>query len=80
MINVPNGTIGPRTPAVTTTPRRPSKEATKAVERDELLPPTRRGFQNIPADDVLASLIHRALTAIRHGVFWDRGSILNLVV
>jgi hypothetical protein len=80
MVNIPNNTVRPRTSLVTATPRKPLKEETKAVEREELLPPSRRGFQSIPAEDVLASLIARAVTALKHGVLWDRGSILNLIV
>lgn len=80
MVNIPNNTVRPRTSVVTTTPRRVAKEETKTVEREELLPPSRRGFQSIPAEDVLASLIERAVNALKHGIFWDRGSILNLLV
>jgi hypothetical protein len=80
MVNIPNNTVRPRTSVTTTPQRRVNKEEQKTVEREELLPPSRRGFQSIPADDVLASLISRALTALKHGVLWDRGSILNLLV
>lgn len=80
MVNISNNTVHPRTSVTTTTPRRVAKEAEKKVEREELMPPSRRGFQSIPADEVLASLVERALTALKHGIFWDRGSILNLLV
>lgn len=34
----------------------------------------------IPSPDVLRSLIERALDALSHGVYWQRGSIINLVL
>jgi hypothetical protein len=52
----------------------------KARSFSEFLPPEERGFQSIPNADVLHSMIGRALDALKHGVFWDRGSILNIKV
>jgi hypothetical protein len=34
----------------------------------------------IPGTEELAHLISRALTALSRGVFWDRGSIVNIVL
>ena len=47
---------------------------------DEYLPPKERGFQQLPAHDALMSLIDQAREAMRQGVFWDRGSIVNITV
>jgi hypothetical protein len=34
----------------------------------------------VPEPESLRTLIARAVTALRRGVRWDRGSILNLLV
>lgn len=49
----------------------------------EQAPPTRatRARLNfIPDSDTMSGMISRALDALSRGRFWDRGSILNLVV
>lgn len=51
-----------------------------AEERRKLAPPPTRGFTSIPTPDVLEKLIAQAVSALRRGIFWDRGSILNIVV
>lgn len=41
--------------------------------------PRRRARENvIPSPDELAHLINNALKALTRGVYWDRGSILNI--
>ncbi len=42
--------------------------------------PTRAAENNIPAPETLSTLIRSAITALRSGTFWDRGTIVNLVV
>ncbi len=43
--------------------------------------PSRRARENvIPGSDELARLIDRALNALSQGVYWDRGSIVNIVL
>ena len=42
--------------------------------------PTRSDLNHIPAADSLMTLINSAVAALRAGVYWDRGTILNLVV
>lgn len=42
--------------------------------------PKRAGTNLIPTPEVLENLIDRAVLALRQGVAWDRGSILNLLV
>jgi len=34
----------------------------------------------IPSPDQLEDMISNALTALRKGVYWDRGSILNIIL
>ncbi len=42
--------------------------------------PAKADENNIPAPETLQTLIRSALSALRQGTFWDRGTILNLVV
>ena len=43
--------------------------------------PQRRARENIiPTTDELAHLISRALSALSRGIYWDRGSIINIVL
>lgn len=41
--------------------------------------PTRAEENNIPAPETLNTMIRSAVAALRDGVLWDRGTILNLV-
>ncbi len=43
-------------------------------------PPNRATLNFIPAPESLRTLISSALEAVRRGVYWDRGTIVNLVV
>lgn len=63
----------------------PKRTRTAAPQRDiedveDIYPPKRRGFNIAPAPEVLQKLIDRALTALARGIYWDRGSILNILV
>lgn len=42
--------------------------------------PNRAHLNYIPSPDALRSLIERALEALSNGVYWQRGSIINLVL
>jgi hypothetical protein len=42
--------------------------------------PVRSDVNYIPAHDSLMTLINSAIEALKHGVYWDRGTILNLLV
>lgn len=33
-----------------------------------------------PTDHELSEMVHNALTALRRGIYWDRGSIINIQV
>lgn len=57
---------------------RDNKTVKKVRTFADFLPPEERGYQTIPNPDILQGMIGRALEALKHGVFWDRGSILNI--
>ena len=82
MVDTSNNPIRPRPGSVTITPPRTRTRETKPAEenRREHMPPKLRGFTSEPKPDVLDALIERALKALQRGIFWDRGSILNLLV
>lgn len=82
MVTTPDSSIKFRFgPLVPVTPRpKAEKRAESRTDREELLPPTRRGFQVIPTIEVLEKLIDRAVEALKAGIYWDRGSILNVLV
>jgi len=42
--------------------------------------PKRSDVNYIPPPESLGTLIRSAISALRQGVFWDRGTILNLLV
>lgn len=42
--------------------------------------PKRSDVNYIPAPESLRTLISSAVASLRQGVFWDRGTILNLLV
>ncbi len=65
------------TPSGYTTPNRTREKDAPAVDTQ---PPKSRGFQTIPSEGVLAQLIDRAVSAMKQGLHWDRGSILNIEV
>jgi hypothetical protein len=62
--------VRPKSP---NTPQLPAK-----IEVEDLSPPVNRGFRVIPEDFVLHGLIKKALNALKKGVYWDRGSIINI--
>jgi len=43
-------------------------------------PPSRSDVNYIPAPESLRTLISGAIEALRRGIYWDRGTILNLLV
>jgi hypothetical protein len=60
-------------------------DARKRLEQPEkelrdYAPPHRAQYNYIPTPDVLKNMIDRALEALAKGVYWDRGSILNIVL
>ena len=65
--------------ATTTTQRAGSRDATRVETRDTAPPPRPRN-SFIPTPDVLDDLIQRAVAALRRGVYWERGSIINILL
>lgn len=83
MITTPDSSVRSRQQLIPATPSRIARKNNTAVEpvdREALRPPRFRGLPYIPSEDTLHDLIDRALQALRAGIFWDRGSILNIVV
>jgi hypothetical protein len=56
------------------------KEENRQFDRDELLPPPRPQRNIVPPPEVMQQLIERALAALARGFYWDRGSIVNIVL
>lgn len=50
------------------------------VDIGDFSPPPRPHVNYIPPDDMIQDLIKRALNAISRGFYWDRGSIINLIL
>jgi len=50
-------------------------------ERDApVVVPKRAQLNNVPAQESLLTLIRSAVSALRQGTYWDRGTILNILV
>ncbi len=81
MISTPDSSIRQRTGFGGLAPSQPRRAKPQEAPRgrEALMPPERRGFTSIPAPEVLEQLIGRAIEALRAGIFWDLGSILNIV-
>ncbi len=54
------------------------RESTYGDER--IIVPSKADVNNIPAPESLQTMIRSAVESLRKGVFWDRGTILNLIV
>lgn len=60
---------------------RPDTGHRKPAFADErIIVPVKADVNNIPAPESLQTMIRSAVDSLRKGVFWDRGTILNLVV
>jgi hypothetical protein len=57
-----------------------ARRETSQQDADEAVVPSRAHVNYIPGPESLSTLIRSALAALRKGVFWERGSILNLLV
>lgn len=79
MITTSDSSVRSRGTLITVNPPRAGKNQI-GIDREKLAPPKTRGLRFIPSEDTLQDLIARALEALRAGIFWDRGSILNIVV
>lgn len=70
-IAVPSGINRPRD-------ARDSRE--KQSDLRKYASPTKAHLNYIPSPDALRTMIERALEALSNGVYWQRGSIINLVL
>ena len=68
-LNVSGGTTG-----------RSGDQPRPALESPVYVAPARAHINFIPGPDSLATLVASAVEALRRGVRWDRGTILNLLV
>jgi hypothetical protein len=69
-INVPSGNAG----------RAEERRRQSTQTGESYTPPSRAHVNYIPGPDSLSTLISSAVEALRRGIRWDRGSILNLLV
>ncbi len=56
------------------------KPKARNYQRHELMPPPRPPRNFIPAPEAIEALLERAIAALARGIYWDRGSIINLVL
>lgn len=56
------------------------KEGSRFYDREELLPPPRPNRNFIPTPEAMQDLVDRALAALSRGLYWDRGSIVNILL
>ncbi len=54
------------------------KQATS--DRQRVVIPAKADVNNIPTPETLQTMIRSAVASLRQGTFWDRGTILNLLV
>lgn len=57
-----------------------ARKQTEGAGYQKYAPPHRAQFNYIPSPDVLKTMIDRALEALSKGIYWDRGSIINLLL
>lgn len=59
---------------------RPNSGNRSSVNEERIIVPSKAVVNNIPAPESLQTMIRSAVNALRSGVFWDRGTILNIIV
>ncbi|MEQ1790428.1 MAG: hypothetical protein ABL857_08290 [Rickettsiales bacterium] len=47
---------------------------------ERIIIPAKAVVNNIPSPESMQTMIRSAVDSLRKGVFWDRGTILNLVI
>jgi hypothetical protein len=67
-VNLPSGKAGDR------------RQQAPQEDDDQVIVPSRAHVNFIPAPESMRTLIAGAVSALRKGVRWDRGTILNLLV
>lgn len=71
--------ISPKPVSVTDKPLG-GKTAHKKNNRERLRSPGRARLNIIPNDSRIEELVTKAINALRKGIYWDRGSIVNIVL
>lgn len=70
--------------AIPTSTPSPSKNKSRSEKSEEpkskFYARGRARLNRIPSPDELSHLIDKALNALSRGVFWDRGSIINILL
>ncbi|MGB1539999.1 MAG: hypothetical protein ACPG80_03480 [Rickettsiales bacterium] len=75
---IPSTVIG--TSAVTRPKDTANRNKSQSSRKEDYAPPHRAQFNYIPSPEVLKSMIDRALEALSKGIYWDRGSIIDIVL
>jgi hypothetical protein len=61
-------------------PGRPRVSPRRPSDRARLTPKQRAFLNEIPSPDLLRSMVENAMDALSAGIYWDRGTIVNLIV
>lgn len=77
-INFPQNNIRPNVADVAK--RELARRQQNPEPQQKLLKPARAEENYIPADETIFTLVRNALSALKQGTVFDRGSIVNLVV
>jgi len=56
------------------------KSQERSYDKQEYLPPPRPKRNFIPPQEAIDVLVERAIAALKKGIYWDRGSIINIVL
>lgn len=59
---------------------KPKAERTESVDKAKYYTHRRARLNIIPTPDELSRMINNALEALSKGVYWDRGSIVNILL
>ncbi len=62
------------------TQKKPGEQKSTSADLRKYYPRQRARLNIIPTDQQLENLVKRALEALSKGIFWDRGSIINIVL
>ena len=57
-----------------------SERRRQSENSGDFIAPARAHVNTVPEPETLSTLIRSAVSALRQGIYWDRGTILNLMV
>lgn len=72
--------IGHSAPSTVPARSNTKSERSEAAEKSRYYPKRRAVLNAIPSPNELQQMITNALAALSRGVYWDRGSIINIVL